>query len=239
MVFIRLATLADIPEIKACALVCDPSSIKELDPAVVNSFLKDCILSPLDVVYVAECGGRIVGHVIGNMLICYKSKKEAEDEEEERREGYIRWLGVHPTHRKLGIATKLMTAAEKALVQEYGSEYVNLHVLVSNLAAVNLYTKILGYKIQIHDILAKFLDDGEDAYLMRKQLPDKQPQLQGRKATHGGGCFSSKANVALGWKLLRNVMSTEIKKKFSLRGYRNNNKNPFVKQIAVLQTMVM
>ncbi|MCL7046346.1 hypothetical protein MKW94_002307 [Papaver nudicaule] len=204
MVYIRMATLADIPEIKACYIDCFPDPRNESNPGAIVSFFNDSILSPLEVVYVAESGGRIVGHVVANLLK-KKRKKESEDDKEgdkeERLEGYISDLGVHPTHRKLGIATKLMTAAEKAMVQVYGFEYVNLHVRVSNHAAINLYTKILGYNIR--DTLAKFFDDGEDAYLMRKQLPGKQPQLQGRKATHGGGCFSSKATVALGWKLMK------------------------------------
>ncbi|MCL7038329.1 hypothetical protein MKW94_022460 [Papaver nudicaule] len=160
MVDIRMATLADIPEIVACALGCFPSS----DPVTTSSFFEKYLLSPLEIVYVAESGGHIVGHVVATMLT-----DELEEDEDEWREGHISWVGVHPTHRKLGIAAKLMTAAEKALVQEYGCEYVELHVRVSNLAAVNLYTNILGYSLLCTE--DKYFNDGEDAYVMYKELP--------------------------------------------------------------------
>ncbi|KAI3906856.1 hypothetical protein MKW98_004906 [Papaver atlanticum] len=94
------------------------------------------------------------------------------------RHGYISYLGVYPTHRKLGIAKKLMTAAEKALVQEYGSEYVFLHVGRSSVAAISLFTEKLGYQTQ--KTAAEFYDNGEDAQVMRKQL---QPKQAGRQVT--------------------------------------------------------
>ncbi|KAI3962616.1 hypothetical protein MKW98_008483 [Papaver atlanticum] len=77
------------------------------------------------------------------------------------RHGYILSLGVLPTHRKLGVARKLMTAVQNAMVQEYGFVYVSLHVRISNHAAVNLYTKILGY--EDYGTTIRFYDDGEDA----------------------------------------------------------------------------
>ncbi|KAI3906858.1 hypothetical protein MKW98_004908 [Papaver atlanticum] len=71
---------------------------------------------------------------------------------------------VLPTHRRQGIAKKLITAAQNAMVGEYGSEYVSLY-------ALNLFTESLGYKIQ--ETAAEFYDNGEDAYVMEKKLPRK------------------------------------------------------------------
>ncbi|RZC82201.1 hypothetical protein C5167_044989, partial [Papaver somniferum] len=147
---------------RSCDLVCFPGE----DPVVCSSYFEDSILSTLEVAYVAEYGGRIVGYVVSTIL-------EKEPEEEESK----------------GIAAKLMTAAQNALVQEYGCECVYLNVRPSNYAAINLYTKILGYKF--HDTTAKFYDDGEDAYVMRKQLQGKQPNHLVLGFSHGGGCFWS------------------------------------------------
>ncbi|KAL8226759.1 hypothetical protein R6Q57_016591 [Mikania cordata] len=80
-----------------------------------------------------------------------------------------------------------MTAAQNAMEQVFGAEYVSLHVRKSNRAAFNLYTETLGYKI--HDIEAKYYADGEDAYDMRKELKGKH-QHQHHHHHHGGGCCS-------------------------------------------------
>ncbi|MCL7026563.1 hypothetical protein MKW94_010884 [Papaver nudicaule] len=177
----------------ACDLLCFPDV--QDDQATNFSFFNESILS--DIIYVAEYDGRIVGYVVANML--EEKPEEAKDDKvedkEECRGGYISWLGVHPTHRKLGIAAKLMTAAEKAMVQVYGCEYVYLHVRVSNHAGVSLYTKILGYRF--HYTEAKSFKDGEDAYVMRKQLPGKQLDHLMLGFRHGSGCFWSEAKAEL------------------------------------------
>ncbi|MCL7042431.1 hypothetical protein MKW94_008769 [Papaver nudicaule] len=168
MVCIRKATLADIPEAKACDLLCFP----EKDPITSLSFLNDSMFSPSRVVYVAEHGGFIVGFVVAGKEKAQKTKIDEEEIEEECGDGYISWLGVHPDYRKLGIASKLMTAAENSMAQEYGCEYVYLHVGISNHAALNLYAKVLRYKF--HCTEANYYG-GEDAYLLRKQLTEEQP----------------------------------------------------------------
>lgn len=91
-------------------------------------------------------------------------------------------MAVLRTHRKLGLATKLMTAAQKAMHEVFGAEYVSLHVRKNNRAAFHLYTHTLGYKI--NDIEGKYYADGEDAYDMRKQLKVKSES----KHQHSGGC---------------------------------------------------
>lgn len=144
------------------------------------------ILSWPQLLYVAEdYNGKIVGYVLAKM-----------EEESSECHGHITSLAVLRTHRKLGLATKLMSAAQAAMEHVYGSEYVSLHVRKSNRAAFRLYTETLGY--QIHDIEAKYYADGEDAYDMRKQLKAKSGHGHSHGHSghghghhhHGGDCCS-------------------------------------------------
>lgn len=78
----------------------------------------------------------------------------------------------------MGIATKLMRAAQDAMEHVFSAEYVSLHVRKSNAGAFHLYTKTLGY-IQ-HDIESKYYADGEDAYDMRKYFRSADREHFGR-----------------------------------------------------------
>ncbi|PPR81014.1 hypothetical protein GOBAR_AA39699 [Gossypium barbadense] len=137
MVCIRKATMDDLLAMQACNLLCLPENYQ-------MKYYFYHILSWPQLLYVAEdYNGRIVGYVLAKM----------EDESNECH-GHITSLAVLRTHRKLGLATKLMNAAQAAMEQVFGAEYVSLHVRKSNRAAFNLYTQTLGYKI--HDVEAKF-----------------------------------------------------------------------------------
>ncbi|KAI3992315.1 hypothetical protein MKX01_030036 [Papaver californicum] len=166
MADIRQATVFDIPAIQSCDLLCFP----EENPWDYFLYEKYIAFWPR-LVYVAEDHetGFIVGFVFAQM----------EGEVTDQSHGYIANLGVLPTHRKLGIAKKLMNAAQNAMVEEYGSECVSLHVRKSNGAAINLYTERLGYN---YESAANFYKNGEDAYVMRKQLQGKeQPDHLGHR----------------------------------------------------------
>eukprot|EP00274_Cyanoptyche_gloeocystis_P002575 CAMPEP_0196654664 /NCGR_PEP_ID=MMETSP1086-20130531/4395_1 /TAXON_ID=77921 /ORGANISM="Cyanoptyche gloeocystis , Strain SAG4.97" /LENGTH=221 /DNA_ID=CAMNT_0041986561 /DNA_START=203 /DNA_END=868 /DNA_ORIENTATION=- len=97
-------------------------------------------------------------------------------EEDGEPHGHITSLAVLRTHRKLGLATKLMNAAHRGMVEVFNAEYVSLHVRKSNRAAIRLYTDTLAYKI--HDIEGKYYADSEDAYDMRKMLRTKDPKAK-------------------------------------------------------------
>ncbi|KAL5543623.1 hypothetical protein UlMin_007407 [Ulmus minor] len=189
MVCIRKATIDDLLAMQACNLFCLPENYQ------MKYYLYH-ILSWPQLLYVAEdYNGRIVGYVLAKM-----------EEESNECHGHITSLAVLRTHRKLGIATKLMSAAQNAMEQVFGAEYVSLHVRKSNRAAFNLYTETLGYKI--HDVEAKYYADGEDAYDMRKELKGKKRDHHGHghghhhhhhghqhghhhhHHEHGGGCCS-------------------------------------------------
>ncbi|KAI3870091.1 hypothetical protein MKW92_043319 [Papaver armeniacum] len=134
MADIRQATMFDIPVIQVCFLLSFPAE----NPWDYYLYEEYIVFWPR-LVYVAEDRGNggIVGFVFAHM--------EGEGTESH---GYIANLGVLPAHRKLGIAKKLMDVAHNALVQEYGTEYVSLHVRTSNQAGINLYTEKLGYNYE-------------------------------------------------------------------------------------------
>jgi peptide alpha-N-acetyltransferase len=79
------------------------------------------ILSWPQLLYVAEdYNGRIVGYVLAKM-----------EEETNECHGHITSLAVLRTHRKLGIATKLMTAAQNAMEQVCYDSVISLLGLVT------------------------------------------------------------------------------------------------------------
>ena len=83
------------------------------------------------------------------------------DEESEDAHGQITSLAVLRTHRKLGIAAKLMRAAHDAMCGVYDAKYCSLHVRVSNAAAIHLYSTCWGTTREAEE--KKYCADGEDA----------------------------------------------------------------------------
>merc|ERR1712113_496002 len=82
--------------------------------------------------------------------------------------GHVTSLAVLRSHRKLGIASKLMRASMEGMEDCFGAEYVSLHVRYTNRAAFTLYSQTLGF--EIHDIEKGYYADKEDAYDMRKMF---------------------------------------------------------------------
>merc|ERR1712190_507840 len=82
--------------------------------------------------------------------------------------GHITSLAVARSHRKLGIASKLMRASMAVMEETFDAEYVSLHVRYTNRAAFTLYSQTLGF--EIHDIEKGYHADKEDAYDMRKMF---------------------------------------------------------------------
>merc|ERR1711972_454273 len=90
------------------------------------------------------------------------------EEDAESPHGHITSLAVLRTHRKLGIASKLMRASMEVMEETFDAEYVSLHVRYTNRAAFTLYSSTLGF--DIHDIEKGYYADKEDAYDMRKMF---------------------------------------------------------------------
>merc|ERR1712190_507531 len=118
-----------------------------------------------------EYSGKIVGYVLAKM-----------EEDTDEPHGHITSLAVARTHRKLGIASKLMRASIAAMEECFKAEYVSLHVRYTNRAAFSLYSQTLGFEIR--DVEKGYYADKEDAYDMRKMLAEglkKQEAGKGRK----------------------------------------------------------
>ncbi|KAG1834882.1 acyl-CoA N-acyltransferase, partial [Suillus variegatus] len=79
--------------------------------------------------------------------------------------GHVNSLSVLRTYRRLGLAKRLMLLSQKAMIDSYNIEYIQLHVRKSNRAAFTLYRDKLGF--QIHRKEVGYYGDGEDAYSMR------------------------------------------------------------------------
>lgn len=97
------------------------------------------------------------------------------EEDSENPHGHITSLAVKRSHRRLGLAQKLMDQAAKAMVECFKAKYVSLHVRKSNRAALNLYTNTLNFTIS--EVEPKYYADGEDAYAMKRDL-DVKPAPQ-------------------------------------------------------------
>merc|ERR1711972_400829 len=116
------------------------------------------MLSWPQLLYVAEdYNKKIVGYVLAKM-----------EEDSNEVHGHITSLAVLRSHRKLGLASKLMRAAMAAMEETFSAEHVSLHVRVTNRAAFTLYSETLGF--EIHDIESKYYADKEDAFDMRKMF---------------------------------------------------------------------
>ncbi|RYP29406.1 hypothetical protein DL767_006746 [Monosporascus sp. MG133] len=110
---------------------------------------------------------KIVGYVLAKM---------EEEPADGVPHGHITSLSVMRTHRRLGIAEKLMRQSQLAMVETFGAQYVSLHVRVSNKAAIHLYTRTLGFDQEKTE--PKYYADGEDAFCMRLDLGALRQQIQ-------------------------------------------------------------
>ena len=60
--------------------------------------------------------------------------------------GHITSLAVKRSHRRLGLATKLMNQTARAMIETFNATYASLNVQVSNHAAISLYQHALGFR---------------------------------------------------------------------------------------------
>ncbi|GJN67931.1 hypothetical protein PCL_05347 [Purpureocillium lilacinum] len=175
---IRLLTSADLPLIQHANLENLPE----------NYFLKYYLYHALSwpqLSFVAVDASRprsspyeypkIVGYVLAKM---------EEEPADGVPHGHITSLSVMRTHRRLGIAEKLMRQSQLAMVETFQAKYVSLHVRVSNAAARHLYEDTLRFKNEKTE--AKYYADGEDAFCMRLDLDDIRAQVNEALEAEGG-----------------------------------------------------
>merc|ERR1712187_1046540 len=157
---------ADLPGMQACNLQCLPENYQ------MKYYFYHILSWPQLPQVAVDYNGKIVGYVLAKM-----------DEDADAPHGHITSLAVLRTHRKLGIASKLMRASMAVMEETFGAEYVSLHVRYTNRAAFTLYSQTLGFAI--HDIEKGYYADKEDAYDMRKMfdkgLKKQEAERQAKK----------------------------------------------------------
>ncbi|CBY18128.1 unnamed protein product [Oikopleura dioica] len=157
MINIRNATVEDMQAMQHCNLLCLPENYQ------LKYYLYHGLSWP-QLSFVAEDeNGTLVGYVLAKM-------EDQENPDDNTPHGHITSLAVRRSHRRLGIAKKVMDQACKGMVENFGAKYVSLHVRVSNRAALNLYEKTLQFTKT--EIEAKYYADGEDAFAMKKYLDE-------------------------------------------------------------------
>ncbi|EGG21931.1 N-acetyltransferase [Cavenderia fasciculata] len=150
MVSIRPCQVSDLLAMQNANLTCLPENYQ------MKYYLYHHLTWP-QLSFVAEDeGNKLVGYVLAKI------------DENNPKKGHITSLAVLRSHRKLGVATKLMKQAQAALVETFDAEVVSLHVRKSNRAAFTLYHEILKFKIQ--EIEKEYYGDKEDAYSMTLAL---------------------------------------------------------------------
>jgi len=105
-----------------------------------------------DLFLVVECDGDVVGYSLGII--------------EGSTRGHLVSIAVDEKFRRRGLGEALIKEFENRLKTRGASEVV-LEVSVNNTAAMSLYKK-LGYRII--SVLRGYYPNGEDAYLMLKEL---------------------------------------------------------------------
>ncbi|KAF1834951.1 acyl-CoA N-acyltransferase [Decorospora gaudefroyi] len=119
---------------------------------------------------------KIVGYVLAKM---------EEEPTDGVQHGHITSLSVMRTHRRLGLAEKLMRQSQRAMAETFNAHYVSLHVRVSNTAALHLYRETLGFSVD--KVEPRYYADGEDAYSMRIELAELKAGLREEEEGLFGG----------------------------------------------------
>ena len=87
------------------------------------------------------------GEVVGTLMAGYDGHR-----------GSINYVGVLPSHRKIGIGRALMSEAERRLL-ERGCPKINLQIRTENLEAVEFYRR-LGYEtFEVVDMGKRLISD--------------------------------------------------------------------------------
>ncbi|TPP50148.1 Acetyltransferase (GNAT) family protein [Leishmania donovani] len=155
---LRRATMEDMYEMQHSNLRCLPENYN-------LRYYYYHLLSWPQLLYVQQDYNRnTVGYVLGKM-----------DDEEvpDKKHGHITSLAVLRSHRKLGIASRVMRATMKEMDAEYGAHYCSLHVRKTNDAALHLYQDTLGFRCV--GVEEKYYMDEEDAYHMKSFFHQANP----------------------------------------------------------------
>nr|XP_012805130.1 N-alpha-acetyltransferase 11-like [Jaculus jaculus] len=165
---IRSARPEDLMNMQHCNLLCLPENYQ------MKYYFYHGLSWP-QLSYIAEDeDGKIVGYVLAKM----------EEDPDDVPHGHITSLAVKRSHRRLGLAQKLMDQASRAMIENFSAKYVSLHVRKSNRAALHLYSNTLNF--QVHEVEPKYYADGEDAYAMKRDLSQMADELRRQQVLKKG-----------------------------------------------------
>ncbi|XP_006885396.1 PREDICTED: N-alpha-acetyltransferase 10-like [Elephantulus edwardii] len=157
---IRNAGPADLMNMQHCNLLCLPENYQ------MKYYFYHGLSWP-QLSYIAEDeDGKMVGYVLAKM----------EEDPDDVPHGHITSLAVKRSHRRLGLAQKLMDQAARAMIENFSAKYVSLHVRKSNRAALHLYSDALNFEVS--EVELKYYADGEDAYAMKRDLTQMAEELK-------------------------------------------------------------
>eukprot|EP01100_Stratorugosa_tubuloviscum_P012632 TRINITY_DN603_c1_g1_i1.p1 TRINITY_DN603_c1_g1~~TRINITY_DN603_c1_g1_i1.p1 ORF type:complete len:167 (-),score=71.69 TRINITY_DN603_c1_g1_i1:146-646(-) len=157
---IRLATISDLHAMQNANLSCLPENYQ------MKYYFYHLLTWPQLSFIAIDQNNNLVGYVLAKM---------EEDANPNDQHGHITSLAVLRSHRKLGIATKLMKQAERAMAVNFEALYVSLHVRVTNRAALTLYKDTLNFEKSA--VEKKYYADGEDAFGMKKMLKSRNEYI--------------------------------------------------------------
>ncbi|RNF07222.1 putative N-acetyltransferase complex ARD1 subunit [Trypanosoma rangeli] len=156
---LRRATMEDMYQMQHCNLRCLPENYN------MRYYLYH-ILSCPQLLYVQEdYNHNVVGYVLAKM----------EEERPESIYGHITSISVLRSHRRLGIASRLMLAAMREMQKEYDADFCSLHVRKTNDAGLHLYQDTLGFRCA--NVEKGYYVDEEDAFHMKKFFKGPNPGL--------------------------------------------------------------
>ncbi|XP_006032091.1 N-alpha-acetyltransferase 10 isoform X2 [Alligator mississippiensis] len=148
---IRNARPEDLMNMQHCNLLCLPENYQ------MKYYFYHGLSWP-QLSYIAEDeNGKIVGYVLAKM----------EEDPDDVPHGHITSLAVKRSHRRLGLAQKLMDQASRAMIENFNA---------NNRAALHLYSNTLNF--QISEVEPKYYADGEDAYAMKRDLTQMADELR-------------------------------------------------------------
>ena len=156
---IRLATLADIPRIRQCNLDNLPENYPDI-------FFQRHIYTWPELSIIAEDvdSDFLVGYALGRTEMVANKKRAWSVVERPKYTGHVTSIAVDRDYRGYGLASSLMARLHEEMIRHYEVNQVNLHVRVSNEAAISLYQKKLAYRCI--ERVSDYYADMEDAWVM-------------------------------------------------------------------------
>ena len=104
--------------------------------------------------YVAKLQNKVIGYIVFYVF---------------SGEGHIHNIAVDTAYRRRGIGKYLLESALE-IMKKNGVDEVYLEVSVRNTAALELYRK---YQFQVFGVRKRYYSNGDDAYVLRKEMNDE------------------------------------------------------------------